>query len=59
MDKEQRELLFKLVTEERDRLNLLKYEYAYDSKEQDKIWKEISICNRTLIPLERKAYEDK
>ena len=31
MDKEQRELLFKLVTEERDRLNLLKYEYAYDS----------------------------
>lgn len=52
MDKEQRELLIDLVMVEIKRLNLLKYEYAYDSKEQDKIWKEIHICNRTLIFLE-------
>ncbi len=52
MDKEQRELLIGLVRAERRRLNVLKYEYAYDSVEQDKIWKEISICNRTLGFLE-------
>ena len=52
MNKEQRELLIDLVRVEIERLDILKYEYAYDSKEQDKIWKEISICNRTLIFLE-------
>ena len=52
MDKEQRELLIDLVRVERNRITVLRYEYAYDSKEQDKIWKEISICNRTLGFLE-------
>jgi len=52
MGKKERDLLIDLVRVERRRLNLLKYEYAYDSKDQDKIWKEISICNRTLGFLE-------
>jgi len=52
MDKEQKDLLLDLVRVERRRLDCLRYEYAYDSKEQDKIWKEIHICTRTLIFLE-------
>lgn len=51
MDREQRELLVDLVRVERRRLNILKYEYAHDSKEQDKIWKEINLCNSTLLSL--------
>jgi len=55
MDKEQRDLLIALVRVERNRLALLRYEYLYDSKEDDKIWEEICICNRTLGFLKGRA----
>jgi|TARA_B110000495_G_C23024573_1_gene608513 hypothetical protein len=51
MDEEQKDLLIELVRVERRRLNWLKYEYAYDSKDQAKISKEISLCDSTLMSL--------
>tara|TARA_B110000444_G_scaffold239436_1_gene253859 strand:- start:11657 stop:11851 length:195 start_codon:yes stop_codon:yes gene_type:complete len=49
MDQEQKDLLIELVRVERRRLNVLKYEYAYDSKEEANIWEQIKLCDSILL----------
>tara|TARA_R100000278_G_scaffold14401_2_gene15083 strand:- start:1443 stop:1610 length:168 start_codon:yes stop_codon:yes gene_type:complete len=51
MTQEQRDLLVELVRVERRRLHGLRLEFSLDSNEQKKIWKEIHLCNSTLLSL--------
>ena len=52
MDKELRELIYKIVKDERDRLDILKYDYPPYHKQQKKIQKEINLYTIAIIRLE-------